>query len=65
MLNLKNKENLMCAVVFDKMCKKSEDQNKISKNYGYFYGQHPLVEKPPTATDMWVYVDLSIRGQPH
>ena len=50
MLNLKNKEN---DAVFDEICKKSEDENKISKNEGYFFGQHPLVEKSPTAVDFY------------
>ena len=32
-----------------KFAKKSEDYYKISKNEGYFLGQHPLAEKSPTA----------------
>ena len=51
MLNLKNNEN---EAVFDE--KKSEDQNKISKNEGYFFGQHPVVEKSPTATGTPIYI---------
>ena len=43
-----------------KFAQKSEDENKISKNEGYFYGQHPLVENLPTATG--VYVFTSSRG---
>ena len=46
MLNLKNKEN---DAIFDEICKKT----KISKNEGYFFGQHPLIEKSPTATDIY------------
>ena len=30
--------------------KKREDQNKISKNEGFFFEQHPLSEKSPTTT---------------
>ena len=36
-----------------KFAKKSENKNKIAKNEGYFFGQHPLVEKSPTATDIY------------
>ena len=48
MLNLKNNEN--DARVFDEICKKREDLNKISKNEGHFFGQHHLVEKSLAAT---------------
>ena len=37
-----------------KFAKKSENKNKIAKNEGYFFGQHPLVEKSPTATDIFL-----------
>ena len=36
--------------------KKSEDLNKISKNEGLFFEQHPLVEKSPTSTDIYIYI---------
>ena len=51
MLNLKNNEN---DAVFDEMCKKKNAKIKIKfpKNEGCFFGQHPLVEKSPTATDI-------------
>ena len=39
MLNLKNNEN---DAVFNEFAKK-KNYNKISKNEGYFFGQHPLV----------------------
>ena len=32
---------------------------KISKSEEYFFGQHPLVEKLPTATDC--YIDIYIK----
>ena len=38
-----------------KFANKSEDSNKMSKNEGYVFGQHPLVEKSPTATDKYKY----------
>ena len=44
-----------------KFAKKSEDQNKISKHEGYFFGQHPLVEKTPTATDMYMLICIKQR----
>ena len=34
----------------------NEDENKISKNEGYFFGQHPLVEKLRTGTDIYLYL---------
>ena len=37
-----------------KFPKKSEDLYKISKNEGYFFGKHLLVEKSPTAT-IYIY----------
>ena len=40
--------------------KKSEDLNKISKNEGSFFGQHPLVENSPTATDKYLYYKFFI-----
>ena len=49
MLNSKNNEN---DAVFDEICKKKRNLNNISKNEGYFFGQHPLVENSPTATDI-------------
>ena len=54
MLNQKNNEN--DAVL--KFAKKNEDLNKISKNEAYFFGQHPLAEKSPTATDYYYYMYL-------
>ena len=49
MLNLKNNDN---DAVFDEICKKKRRLKyyKISKNEGYFFGQHTLVENSPTAT---------------
>ena len=35
--------------------KLSENWEKISKNDEEFFGQHPLVEKAPTATDTHTY----------
>ena len=54
MLNLKNKEN---DAVFDENCKKKKAKIKIKfqKNERYPFGQHPLVEKLPTATDIYIY----------
>ena len=50
-----------------KFAKKSEDKNKISKNKGYFLGQHPLVVKSPTAAPLeymlyipYMYVKVKI-----
>ena len=43
-----------------KFAKKSEDKNKISKNEGYFFRQHPLVEKSPTATELNFYLIASM-----
>ena len=37
MLNLKNNKN---NAIFNEICKKSEDENKISKNEGHFFEQH-------------------------
>ena len=31
--------------------KKAKIKIKFQKKEGYFFGQHPLVEKSPTATD--------------
>ena len=51
MLNLKNNEK---DAVFDKICKKiAKFKIKFQKNEEYFFGQHPLVEKSPTATDIY------------
>ena len=47
MLNLKNKEK---DAVFDEICKKKRRFQKMKGTY--FFGQHPLVEKSPTATDI-------------
>ena len=55
MLNLQNNEN---GVFFDKICKKTKDTIKFQKMKGrYFYGQHHLVEKSPTATDLLIHQD--------
>ena len=35
-------------------------KKQISKNEGYFFGQHPLVEKSPTVTDMNILVTESL-----
>ena len=43
----KNIEQFYDAVV-DKFCQK---ERRIKKNEGLFFGQHPLVEKSPPATD--------------
>ena len=32
-----------------KFAKKSKINRKFQKNEGYFFGQHPLVEKSPSA----------------
>ena len=45
-----------------KFAKKSEDKNKISKNEGLFFGQHPLVEKTPTATDTHTHIYTNVCG---
>ena len=47
MLNLKYNEN---DAIFDEICNKAKIKIKFLKNEGYFFGQHPLVEKTPTAT---------------
>ena len=51
MLNYKNNAN---DAVYDEYCKKKKKKSKIkiSKNEGYFFRQHPLVEKSSTATDV-------------
>ena len=50
MLTLKDIEN---EAAFDEICKKSEELKKIKTNKGYFFGQHPLVQKSPTATAIY------------
>ena len=52
MLNLKNNEH--DAAVFDEICKKNAKiKIKFQKNEGFFFGQHPLNKKSPTATDIF------------
>ena len=46
MLNLKNNE---MDAVFDEIRKKKRRLKLNFKNEGYFFGQHPLAEKSPTA----------------
>ena len=50
MLNFKDNEN---NVVFDE---KSENKIKFQKIKCTFFGQHRLVEKSPTATDIYIYI---------
>ena len=32
----------------------NEKKNKIKKNEGFFFGQHSLVEKSPTTTEIYI-----------
>ena len=53
MLKLKNNEN---DAIFDEICnkKKAKIKMKFQKmEFTYFFGQHPLVEKSPTAIDKY------------
>ena len=53
MLNWKNNEN---DAVVDEICIKNEKiKIKFQKNEGFFFGQHSLVEKSPTATDIYIF----------
>ena len=49
-----NKSNIKFEK-WNEICKEWEDSYKISKNEGYFFGQHPMVEKSPTATDIYIF----------
>ena len=55
MLNLKNDAVFRWSL----QKKKSEVLNKISKKEGYFFGQHPLVEKSPTASGFYIYFEMN------
>ena len=56
MLCWENNEN---DAVFDEIFKKkAKIKINFQKNEGYFSEQHPLVEKSPTATDIYIYVYL-------
>ena len=52
MLNLKNNENDAVSIRWNLQKKK-----KRRLNEGYFFGQHPLVEKSLTATNI-IYINL-------
>ena len=54
MLNLKN--------IFDEIFKKAKIKIKFQKMKGTFFGQHPLVEKSPTATDIYIYQWRGVHG---
>ena len=54
MLNLKNNKQFYDA---DEICK------KIYKNQKFFFGQHPLIEKSPPATDRYIYFLSIIRDR--
>ena len=54
MLNLKNNKN---EALFDEICKKKRRLKIISKNEGYFFGHHPLIEKSPTPSGVYDYLD--------
>ena len=56
MLNLENNENYAVFDEFYKKKKKTKIKIKFQKMKGiYEFGQHPLVEKFPTATDNIIY----------
>ena len=42
-----------------KFAKKTKIKIKLKKNEGYFFEQHPLVEKSPTPTDIPIYSIMS------
>ena len=49
-------------MILNEICKKKKNSNKFSRNEGYFFGQLPLVEKSPTATDI-ILQTITIRGK--
>ena len=54
MLNLKNNKN---DAVINEIKKKTQIKIQFQKMKDtYFFGQHPLVEKSPTATDIYILI---------